>query len=155
MPGDKDQGIERCQTRGEHGENPISNMIFLIKKEQGKDAILDGRAKPRSPALKVDFPSVFSSGTVSSSAAVSGPFPFRVGWYEQGTSLSCFGGPLGLLPSFWDFLSSLFCFQLSVPLTLPHLLWATPRRSKGEPECILQIPLCIQQTAFCLPPVTP
>ena len=42
MPGDKDQGIERCQTRGEHGENPISNMIFLIKKEQGKDAILDG-----------------------------------------------------------------------------------------------------------------
>lgn len=115
MPGDKDQGIERCQTRGEHGENPISNMIFLIKKEQGKDAMLDGRAKPRSPALKVDFPSVFSSGTVSSSAAVSGPFPFRVGWYEQGTSLSCFGGPLGLLPSFWDFLSSLFCFQLSVP----------------------------------------
>ena len=62
MPGDKDQGIERCQTRGEHGENPISNMIFLIKKEQGKDAILDGRAEPRSPALEVDFPSVFSSG---------------------------------------------------------------------------------------------
>ena len=42
MPGGRDWRIERCQTEGEHRENPVSNMILLIKKEQGKYLKLGG-----------------------------------------------------------------------------------------------------------------
>lgn len=54
IPGDKNQGIESARQEGAQGKSCIKHDL--------PDPILDGRAEPRSPALKVDFPSVFSSG---------------------------------------------------------------------------------------------
>lgn len=44
MPRGRDWGVERCQTGEEHRGNPPSNMIFLVRKDQGIYLKVDGWA---------------------------------------------------------------------------------------------------------------